>query len=192
MGGEGRALVRMSWVKLAVSTAKRVPEGASVLAGLGSLRDDVREAGVLEWRPVERFVSVAEAIAGAIGHKGARDFWRDVLLEAFDRRLLAPLVRGAFAIYGKTPRSLLRMTPQAYSLTFKNCGSASLHDTGKDNQVRLQFDELPPALHLSRAAMDAFAGNCDAAIQYVSWRGRVERHDDDLVRGRLHYLVGWD
>jgi hypothetical protein len=192
MGGTGQALVRMSWAKLAVSTAKRMPDGANVLGALGGLRDEVRDAGILEWRPIHNFVSVAEAIAGALGHKGARDFWRDVLLAAFDRRLLAPLVRGALALHGRTPRSILRMTPQAYTLTFKNCGRATLHDTGDDKQVRLQFDELPPALHLSPAAMDAFAGNCDAAIQYVSWRGRVVRYDDDLARGRLHYLVGWD
>src|SRR2546423_4639348 len=126
----GHALIRMSWAKLAVSTAKRMPEPArtKALGALGDLRREVRDAGILDWKPAEVFVSVAEAVATALGRRGGRDFWRDVLMEAFDRRLLQPLVRGALVIHGRTPRSILRMTPQAYSLSFKHCGEVSLHD----------------------------------------------------------------
>jgi hypothetical protein len=194
IAGVGQPLIRVSWTKLAVSTAKRMPEPgrSAVLGALDTLRAEVREAATLDWRPAAFFVTVAENIAAALGRPGGRDFWRDVLLEAFERRLLQPLVRGALVIHGRTPKSILRMTPQAYSLSFKSCGDVSLHDTGASNRVRLQFARLPPVLRESDATMDCFAGNCDAAIRYLGMRGTVKRHDDDLAQGRLHYLVEWE
>lgn len=188
-----RPVIRSNWVKLAMSLAKRMPEPkrSQVLAMLEPMRVEVRDAGMLEWKPAELFVSVAEAIGNALGAQSARDFWCDVMVEAFHRRFLKPLVGGALAIYGRKPSSILRMTPQAYSLSFKNCGITRLHEMEQQNSVRLQFDGLPSVLHESDAVLACFAGNCDASLGYLGMAGRVTRHDDDRERGRLHFVVEW-
>lgn len=192
--GEPEPAIRTSWAKLAISVAKRMPdpERARILDALAPQRNELREASVLEWRPAEMFVAVTEAVEVAVGPQGGRNFWCDVMMAAFDRRVLHPFVRGSLLIHGRTPGSILRMTPKAYLVSFRNCGTSHLYETDARNRVRMQFDGLPPVMWQSDSAMRCFAGNCDASIKYLKLTGTATRHDDDLQRGRLHFIVEWD
>jgi len=112
------ALIRASYAKTVIGGIKRLPdrERDALLKGIGDeLRGEIRNYGMLEWMSAARFVELVRAIARTVGDDGAKRFWRANLLLSLERRLLSPLRLGAIAIYGNSPRSLLKMTPQAWS-----------------------------------------------------------------------------
>jgi hypothetical protein len=189
-----RPVVRATWAKVAVGRMKHLPPAQSqrVLDELGPLREVIREAGLLEWLPLEQFVEVADAVERGLGTDGSREFWRDVLEDSFDRRLLKPLVSATVALHGREPRSILRLVRQGYQLIFKNAGTAKLHDTDRPARVRLQFEGVPRQFCTSDGAMTCFEGNCHAALSYCGCRGSVSREIDDVARGRFHITVEWN
>lgn len=188
------ALIRANWSKLTLGRVKRLPEPAreKVYEGLGAVRADVREAGMLEWRPAVEFAGICDVIRGVLGQEGTRELFRDVMQAAYERRFLHPIVAGALALYGRNPGSLYRMTAQAYALTFRNCGKVfTQRDTGP-NTALLLFEALPAEFRRSPGMQDCYVGNAQSGLSYLGFRGSVDEDRSDLDLGRYTLRIEWE
>ena len=187
------AQIRASYTKLGLRHFKRAYAGdwdrLSEAAGENAL-PDVRAASALEWLPAELHAAVADAMIEIAGRSEARALWADVIIEAFDSPVLAPIVSGALRLYGRVPPSVMRMTPHAWPLFFRDCGRAWM-EPPVDATARMSFVELPRAIVGSTGILDAFAGNCDAALRYTGHTGTVTSSYELLSDGRFSIDVSW-
>jgi hypothetical protein len=189
----GIPLVRASYAKTVVGGIKRRPDAERdvLLARLGdAMRGEIRDYGMLEWMPAARFAQLATAVLETLGPSGAKDFWRANLLLSLERRLLSPLRLGAVAIYGNSPRSLLKMTPQAWELVSKDCGTCRVVDRPPSGLV-LAFDELPPELCIE-AMLQLWSGGCESCIERMSFQGSARVEGSFSARGSIEIGVQWD
>lgn len=184
--------VRANYAKSVIATMKRRPadERDALLSHLDArVRRVIREAGRLEWIPVAELAALATVVAEALGRERALRFWRDDLQGSLERTLLSPLRLGAIALYGDAPSSLLRMTPQAWQLVTRNCGTCRTVDT-EPGAMTLRFDGLPPELR-TPAMLLLWSGGCDACIQRMQRTGRSDGQlDTQASAATLH--VRWD
>lgn len=164
-------MIRASYAKTVIGGIKRLPdrECQALLQGIGDeQRKEIRGYGMLEWMPAVRFVELVRAIARTVGDDGAKRFWRANLLLSLERRLLSPLRLGAIAIYGNSPRSLLKMTPQAWELVTRDGGTCRTED--QPNGIVLRFEALPaelcdPAMHM------LWSGGSESCIERMGFTG---------------------
>lgn len=187
------AMIRASYTKLALKYLKQnqPQDWAALCARIGEERlATIRAAGPIAWLPAEHHVAVADATIDLYGLREARAAWREVMLAAFERSMLSALVSGALRVYGAKPSSLMRMTPQAWSLVWRDCGKVWMEDAGEAHAV-MRFEGLPPVLAQSPGVVESFVANCDAAIAYVKCHGKVSAHRERLARGELSIDVTW-
>lgn len=169
------AMIRASYAKTVIGGIKRMPEKEcdALLRGIGDgLRAEIRGYGMLEWMPAARFAELVSAIGKTLGSDGAQRFWRANLLLSLERRLLSPLRLGAIAIYGNSPRSLLKMTPQAWELVTRGGGTCRTVDQ-PPNGIILRFEALPR--ELSVAAMHPlWCGGSESCIERMGFTGTAQ------------------
>lgn len=186
------ALIRASYAKTVIGGIKRRPEREQdvLFARLGKdFRSEVRQYGMLDWMPARRFASLVAAVADAIGAEAAKDFWRDNLLLSLERRLLSPLRLGAIAVYGNSPRSLLKMTPQAWELVSKHAGVCQTLDA-PPNGITLRFSELPPEL-CGPEMLLLWTGGSESCIVKMGFSGRAFADAQDAAEGIVEIHVEW-
>ena len=166
--------IRANHSKHLMGRIKRLPEPSRgvALGAIGTLRDEIRAAGLFDWLPAERHVRLSDGVVEALGRHAAQEFWRDVLLDGFARALLRPLVSGALGVYGKTPLSLLRLSPHAWTLVTRDCGMLEF-ERSSDNSARMRFRELPPVVERSAGMLAFFHGGLESTYSYFRCRGRV-------------------
>lgn len=193
MHSEPHPQTRANYTKLALHQIKSLaaPDRDRVYAELGELRGRVREAGLLEWVDAQVHVAVADAIRRALGASDARTLWRDVMVTAFHRKLLAPLVRGSLKLHGHGPMALVRRIPQAYSLVFRDGGHVEIATQKQRTNADVRFVGMPKLLFDSDALLDSMAGNCDAILWYLEIPGTVERAIEDGWGGAVVYHMSW-
>jgi hypothetical protein len=187
------AQIRASYTKVALKSFKRVhPERLDSLieiAGPEALAD-LRAASALEWLPAQLHGAVADAMIEVVGRSDARALWAGVLIEAFASPVLSPIVSGALRIYGKAPPSLMRMTPHAWPLFFRDCGRSWM-EPAEEGRARMMFERLPHPLLASTGILDSFQGNCDAALRYTGFAGSVTADYEQLGEARFSIDVRW-
>jgi hypothetical protein len=183
------AQFRANYTKLALKLARRLPapSGAAVVAAVGEATiKEIVGAGVLQWLPAEKHQRVVAAVFETLGAEGTRNFWCNLMLQSFQRSLLKPLVEGGLRLFGRTPRAILKLTPQAYSLIARDCGVIQVEDA--EGAVRLRFDELP-ALLRTPAFVELCHGNCLAVLGFLDQRGSITPDLTRLSRGSFSLAV---
>ncbi len=198
------AQIRASYTKLALKYLKQgnAQDWDALRAQIGDAPlAEIRAAGPIAWLPATTHAAVADATIALYGAYEARVVWRDVMLAGFERSMLRPLVGGALRLYGEKPSSILRMTPQGWSLAFKDCGRAWMEDRTEDpayeqgpqadGHALICFEDLPHAISMSDGLIESFVANCDAALAYVKCRGQVNADRTSLGRGVLRIEVSW-
>lgn len=188
-----KPLVRASYAKTVIGGIKRRSEAEQALLfeHLGvALRSEVREYGMLEWMPAERFAQLVSAIVDALGVEGAKSFWRANLLLSLERRLLSPLRLGAIAIHGNSPRSLLKMTPQAWELVCKDCGRCRVVDRASGG-VSLEFEGVPRELRVP-GMLQLWAGGSESCIERMRFTGSARAEGTFSADGAVAIVVEWD
>lgn len=186
--------IRASYTKLGLRHFKRDHAGRwsrLVDAAGATALADVREASTLAWLPAELHAAVADAMIDAIGRVEARALWAGVITEAFENRVLSPIVSGALRLYGAVPPSIMRMTPHAWPLVFRECGRSWMEPPGA-SRATMSFAELPRAIVASTGILDSFLGNCDAALRYTRHAGTVVAHYEQLGESRFSIDVQWE
>jgi hypothetical protein len=184
-------MVRASYAKTVIGGIKRRPdrERDAILTSVGEpLRAEIRNYGMLEWMPAERFIDLVSAIAGAVGAGAAKGFWRANLLLSLERRLLSPLRLGAIALYGNSPRSLLKMTPQAWELVTRNGGVCRTEDQPPSGIV-LRFSGLPLALR-NPAMHPLWSGGSESCLERMGFEGEA-RAEVGTDAGCVDVTVSW-
>jgi hypothetical protein len=190
----GGPQIRANYAKLTVGGIKRLPEsqGRAIFDFIGTnLRNEIREAGMLEWLAAKSFFTVANSVERVLEPSKARAFWKTGIHKSLDGRLLAPLRVGAIALYGRKPGSLVKKTPLAWSLVAKNCGVCEVTEPSKTSVI-LSFEQLPPVARETQAIVHMLAGGCDATIEYIGTHGYVVTHAEQLSLGKVRIEVNWD
>jgi hypothetical protein len=192
--GASMSEIRASYGKLALRHLRDGPEEERRAVWEAAGREElsaIRGAGVFTFLPAWFHVRLADATIDALGPTRSRAFWRDVMLSAFDRRLLSPLVRGALRIYGRSPASIMRMTPQAWSLVWRDCGRVWMDHGKASKRATMRFDGMPTELSQSAGVLQSFMANCDAAIAYLGCKGTVIPDFTKARSGVLSIDVEW-
>ncbi len=183
------AEVRASYCKAAVAAVKRHRRAPALLTRLEPVRDVVRQATNLGWVDARHFVEITRATLHVLGAQEAQRFWADRLGAALNRPLMRPLAQGGMFLYGNDPASIIRMTPRAYPLVFKDCGTPRV--VVGDGSVRLSIREMPDSVRDPGIAT-CFGGHCVAAVEFAGARGEVLIDDQDLTNaGRLELITHW-
>lgn len=185
--------VRASWCKLVVGTVKRRPEPlrSELLDALSDVRDAIRPLGITAWAPVDVLLSLDETLTAIVGEDGSRDLWRDNLLEAVDSVLLAPIAATSLRLYGRSPASLLRMSPRIHDLIAKDCGTLAVTRLD-EGAVDVELAQLPVPLQERPGLRRAYVATCDACLDYLDVVGEVREDDSALDEGVSRILVRWD
>jgi hypothetical protein len=150
----------------------------------------LRETSPIGWLPAEVHVSVCEAMVTVVRREDARAIWSDVALEAFDAPMLAPFVSGAARLFGNDPSSIMRMTPQAWQLLYKDCGRAWM-DSADASHATMLFEGLPRLITQSAPTLDTFLANCDAAFEHYNCRGTATPGPIDAEQGTFRIDAEW-
>jgi hypothetical protein len=182
---------RASWSKLALKSVRRLApaERDRVIAAIGEpTLATIRGAGVLAWLPADAHMRIADGVVEVLGETGAENFFRDLMLISFERPLIRPLLDGGLRIFGATPKSVLRMTPQAWSLVSRGCGAFSVEDGATPGSVRLRVDSVPPKV-ATLGFVAIVVGNCHAVLSRLRLEGQVARETSRLRRGSFHVDV---
>ncbi len=185
---------RANHTKHSIGHVKRLPEPerTRVLDRIANERDEVRKASIFDWVEGRLHVAVADAVFDVLGRPRALEFWRDVMLDAFSRSLLRPIVRGAIAIHGSNPASVLMMSPRAWSLVAKDVGKISVSADDDPPHVVITFRELPKLFSDSPGMLAFCEGAITAVGVYLDEPLRVHTEVSKLAAGELHLHVDWD
>jgi hypothetical protein len=189
MGAEIRASYTKSGLHQLRREHAQTWEPLVAAVGDGPLQE-VRSASNLAWLPAELHGLISDAMIDVAGRDRARALWASVILEAFSSRMLGPIVSGALRLYGKTPSSVMRMTPHAWPLIFRECGRSWMEPIADDRATML-FTDLPRAIIASTGILDSFLGNCDAALQYTGYKGEVNASYEGLALCTFSIAVQW-
>lgn len=191
--GRMAAAIRASYTKVGLRQVKRdhASKWSAVRAAIGDdVLHEIREASTLTMLPAEIHVRVCAAIVAHCGREQARAMWADVMLEAFESRVLGAFVSGALRLYGRKPCSLMRMTPHAWPLVFRDCGRSWM-EPSEGNRAAMLFEGLPPVIVQSTGILDSFLANCDAAMAYVECEGTIKPGLADLRAGTFDIRIEW-
>jgi hypothetical protein len=180
----GEAEFRANWTKLVLKWVRQRPDRDLVLATVGpDAIDRVHRAGVFEWLPATVHMHVTDAIREALAGD-ARHFWRELMYASLSRSLLKPLLEGGLRLFGRSPHSILRMTPQAFSLIARGCGTILISRGEAASSTRLSFESLPPLLRRP-SWVEVCAGNCEGVLDYLALDGSVITQVGELAHGRF-------
>lgn len=166
--------IRASYAKTVVATMKLcgAEERSQLLARLDpGVRASIREYSLLDWMAAEEFARLVQLVLDTIGPARAKVFWRVNLLNSLERTLLRPLRLGAIALYGKSPGSLLRMTPQAWDLVSRNCGRCRTSE--EPGGMRLRFEDLPQEV-CNPGMLALWSGGSESCIERMKFVGHAD------------------
>lgn len=186
--------LRANWAKFTVRCAKRAaqPLQAALLDAIpAALREEIRDAGPLDWLPARVFVELCEAIRVGAGVPGARAFWRQSLRDAIRQPFIQPLARGALFLWGKTPTALVRRTPQAWQLVSRRCGELKAIESGADDAITLRVEQLPPVCR-RQGLLLMWEGGLLAQLDTVDAAGTVTVHAEQFsALGVADFALRW-
>ncbi len=180
--------VRASYCKGAIAGAKAHPMSVDLLAAIGDVRRRVRDASLIGWVDAQDYLRLLEASLEVLGADGSERFWADRLGEALRLPLMRPLVQGGLGMFGRHPGGLLRMTPQAYRLTYRGIGHPSV-GLG-EGHARLEISDVPAAFR-GAPLVHNFAGHAIAALEHLAAEGAVVPDRRKLGEGTLVLDVSW-
>jgi hypothetical protein len=177
-----RPEIRANWSKHSVRCIRQLPDDkrGAVLAKIG---DDtlgrIRRAGVLTWLPAEHHGRLLDAVRSVLSHWGAISFWRDAMYANLHDSMLRPLVQGGIHLFGGTVYSVIRMSPRAWSLVTRNCGTHLVSRGEGRVELRIRFVGLPPMLATQGFIAHAI-GNCDAVLRLLTVKGTTAVVEEQL------------
>lgn len=154
-----------------------------------ALLREIEDAVRVAWLPVEHDVMLTEAIEAELGRATMRRWARDGVIRATEGPLLSPILRSARAIFGLTPASLLRRTPQVWSLLYRDCGRLAYEATGERGAI-VELVDGPPVLVRSAAYLDGLGAGIEAAIVLAGHEGAARLAIDPNAR-TARYTCAW-
>jgi hypothetical protein len=146
----------------------------------------VQVAGMLSWLPAEVHAHLFDVTHAVLTSKGAVSFWRDLMFNNLELAVLRPLVEGAISLFGRTPHSLVRMSPRAWSLVARDCGGQRVQRGSGRTELTLEVFDLPRVL-ATPGYVDHCVGNFEAVLKYLKRRGTVNVLEAAPDRGKYTF-----
>ena len=182
-----RPEIRANWCKHSVRQVRRLPEEKrdAALREIGrDTLEQIGSAGILTWLPAENQARIFDAIWSVLGRADAIAFWRDAMSANLDQPLLRPLVQGGLRLFGATVYSVIRMSPRAWSLVARGCGTHLVSRGEGPVELRIVFVELPPSF-ATLGFVAHTIGNCEAVLRFLELRGETTQVEDRLTSGEF-------
>ncbi len=172
--------IRNSWTKTALRRVRSLPPDvreAIVAAIPPELQNEVRRGRDTDWIELDKAVTVAEAIAAGLGDEGMVDFWAELIADSYAGGLFRQLVAKAINI-GSDGTRLLKLAPQAWGLSSRDCGVVVTEKTETGVTVRSQ--DFPEAVLRSGAFDALFRGALTAMGAFGKRRPEIiTAHGDE-------------
>jgi len=132
-------------------------------------------------------LELTDCLFAEAGPEVAAHVLRGEMHLTFERPLLAPLVRGALAIFGRDPGRILRWAPKAWALLFRGMGS--LRVESDKASARVSFAGLPPEVAASENWLRGVAGSLASVFDLLEIEGEshLVQHGD----GCAEYQLSW-
>jgi hypothetical protein len=186
--------IRASWPKLVLRSAKQYKDarGAAIAASVpDDLRREIREIGHLGWLDARPFMKLLDIIDGALGEAASRDFWHASFQEAIHQPLIAPLARGALAMWGDSPSALVKRTPEAWIFFTRNCGTFRVLPANEDDAIVMHFEGVAPLLRTA-SFLHMVEGGMRSELDYVNAVGTVETRAERFpTEGIVEFVIRW-
>lgn len=182
--------VRASYCKGAISAMKQHERAEALLDRVIRARAPIRAASNVGFVTADTYVELTDATFEVLPREHVERFWGDRLLDAFGRPLMRPLAYGGLRLFGHHAGSVLRMTPQAYALTYRELGSVSVESSGRCRSA-VRILDLPP-LFRRPSIVANFSGHAWAALHFAGQAGFVAPDTSRLQSGELVLEVSWN
>jgi hypothetical protein len=166
--------IRASYLKSTMAALSLLDHAAAVAARARlspRITLDIDRALSIDWLPVAHDLAVTEAVAAACGRAAVRRWGREGMLTALRGPLLKPILDGAVAIFGPSPRGLLRHARPMWTQIYRDCGELEV-DLPRGNQAVLRFEHIPVELG-NAAYAEGMAGALEATLAVASRAGEV-------------------
>jgi hypothetical protein len=186
--------VRANWTKFVLHCAKRADANGMCIADSipDALRREIRESGRLAWQDIRILAELLEAVGKTCGALGSRLFWRASFKASLSQPMIAPLARGALMLWGHSPASFVRRTPQAWQLFTRNCGTLKVVPVNEPNAIMLRIENVPRACRVDGFLYMA-EGGLESQMDYFRALGVVETRADHFpVRGFVELVARWE
>jgi hypothetical protein len=148
--------------------AQRTPILAAIPA---ETQEQVRALGTADFIAVEHTVFILDAMQAALGEEAMIEFWVDAVRDSYAGGLFAQLVLRAATLGGDGTR-LLKLAPQAWGLSSRNCGEVKSLTLG-NGEYRLYSDDFPPQVVASPGFASMFIGAIKAMLVVTRTKGEV-------------------
>jgi hypothetical protein len=166
---------RARHLKQLLASAARLPadQAARVRASLDPRQlQEVEDSSGLEWLPVELSVVLARAFHDVLGESGSRKFHRSHFFGVFRGPVYGAVVQGAAALFGGDPNRWIRLLPDSWTLTFRDCGTWTV-ERSAPGVVALRLGELPSSCVSSRIWPLAVASSVSATFDVAGSEGSI-------------------
>ena len=150
--------------------------------------EELESASRVGWLPLRVDVELTECFFEVAGEERALQILRDNMANTLDSMVLKPLLDGAFGIFGRSPAKILKWSPKAWYLLYRNCGQLVLAKSD-DRSAVLEGTDLPPELVASANYMKGVAA---ALLGFFDVLGiDAECELGKLGQGRATFSLTW-
>ena len=183
----GAPQIRANWSKQALRHVRHLAPAArdAIQREIGEeTMRQIGSAGVLAWLPAQHHARIFDAVITVLAPTNAVAFWRDAMLANLEQPLLRPLVQGGLRLFGATPYSVVRMSPRAWSLVTRDCGTHEVSRGEGRVELRLELVDMPRVL-AKPGFMAHCLGNTEAVLRFLRLRGVTSQGEARLSSGRF-------
>lgn len=140
------------------------------------------------WIPVEHDSWIPRATLAELGTDEAIRYWRNFLPIHVQSPLLNAVVGGAVRLFGPSPASILRMTPRAWKLVFRD--HCRLEISSEANTAHIVMHDVAPEVITGTGYEISFRAFFLGMLDVVKVDGDVEM-EVDLKAARIEYTMHW-
>jgi hypothetical protein len=168
------------------------PDRTRLLTRVAAPREMLREASVFDWLPAHIHVQLVDGISEMLPPVRAIAFWRSLMADAFSKSLLRPIVQGAIAIHGRSPKSLIRMGPRTWHLISKNAGELVVDLERGPCEASGTLSELPAVINKSSGMLQFFEGSLSSCVEHFGLTPQLRTDASRIARGEVRIDLSWE
>ena len=168
--------IRNSWSRIALRRIRALPpaQRSPILDAIPvETQEQVRTLGTTDFIAIEHTVRILDATHAVLGEEAMVRFWSDAVRDSYAGGLFAQLVLRAATLGGDGTR-LLKLAPQAWSLSSTHCGVVQSAELG-DGEFRLFAEDFPPQVVASPGFASMFMGAIQAMLEVTRTKGEVSQ-----------------